>query len=556
MATLMLGIGGLLLGKKIAATAKAKAEFARVQQEHAEAETQHARELQAAAEQRDRIHHREVLIQEIQRARILPHQGGWRKSIESRIVEATQLGGDDNSLRTQAIASLREPDAREVKNLPYPASNLVFDPQGRRLYSCGFEDRVIRVWDSQLDETRTLTLKGDGPFAFRPDGTPWQLAQVDKDGRTLVLHDLALETVLRRFTSPQQDRPFFADFAITPSGSHAAALWQASKPRDGIDPPENAPPTLIAVWKGATGVVVRLIDHPAPAVALALAPDGRMLAVGDTRGNIVVWTLPDGNPYATLSAGDNRIQCLGFGREPRVSCRQKPDTLAWQLAVGDGGGIVTLFDLQNRRIRNIERGSSYDIKSLAFRPDGAVLVSAGRGEARLWDVATGRLVLSVSAGNFLPALALSQDGRRLAVARWGMFGDTTGVRVYDLRGGRGLQSLLRLQTRLERLQFSHDGGLVAALSDDWRVGIWERSSGELRWLFTMPPGLFADNAWMVFDPTARRLAFSGGDRATLWDLETGQLLQTWRLPPGLQDHLAFLGPRHLSLTRRSRNQKG
>jgi hypothetical protein len=162
----MLGIGGVLLGKKIAAAAKAEAEVARVHKEQADAETQHARALQSAAEQRERVRHREVLIQEIQRIRILPHDGGWRKSIEGRIVEAKQLGGDDNSLRTQAIASLRELDAYEIKDLPYPASNLGFDPEGRRLYSCWFKDRVIRVWDSEIDETRTLALKGDGPLAF------------------------------------------------------------------------------------------------------------------------------------------------------------------------------------------------------------------------------------------------------------------------------------------------------------------------------------------------------------------------------------------------------
>src|SRR5262249_7772554 len=152
----------------------------------------------------------------------------------------------------------------------------------------------------------------------------------------------------------------------------------------------------------ATGAVVRAIEHHAPAVSMTLAPDGRMVAVGDTHGDVAVWTLPDGNLYASLSASDNRIEGLAFAREPRVSYRQKPETPAWQLAVGDWGGIVTMLDLQNKRIRNICRGSSDDIKALAFRPDGAVLASAGRGMARLWDVATGRLLLDVPAGNTLP----------------------------------------------------------------------------------------------------------------------------------------------------------
>src|SRR5262249_39473899 len=90
LATLAPGVGGIALGNMIAA---------------------HARVLQAEAEQRERIRHREGLIQEIQRTRILPHEDGWRKRIESRIVDAKDLGGDRGSLQTQAIASLRELDA-------------------------------------------------------------------------------------------------------------------------------------------------------------------------------------------------------------------------------------------------------------------------------------------------------------------------------------------------------------------------------------------------------------------------------------------------------------
>ena len=125
----------------------------------------------------------------------------------------------------------------------------------------------------------------------------------------------------------------------------------------------------------------------------------------------------------------------------------------------------------------------------------------------------------------------------------------TAVQVYDLHEGRGMQSLLGLQTKIERVAFSRDGRLIAALSDDWRVGIWDRTSGQLRYLFDVPAGFFTDNAWMAFDPTARRFAFSGHEHATLWDLETGRLLQTWKLPPGLQDKLAFHGPDQLFLFR-------
>jgi WD40 repeat protein len=417
------------------------------------------------------------------------------------------------------------------------------------MYSSWYKDQAIRIWDRETDQTQTLKIQGDGPFAFRPDGTPWQLTKLAADGRALVLQDLARETPLRQFRSPRQDRPFVSAMAMTPSGSHVAGLFHASEPVLGTDPPENAPPDLIVVWDALSGAVIRAIDLAAPAFELALAPDGRLVAVGDWHGNIALWTLPDGAPYATLSAGDNRIQCLAFGREPRVSFRQKPGTPPWQLASGDGGGTVTLFDLRNKRIRNIGRGSPYDINALVFRPDGAVLVSVGRGFATLWDVATGDPMLRVDAGNTQLSVAFSPDGRRLAVGRSRAFSSTDGVMVFDLREGRSIRSLFGLETLVSRPVFSRDGKLVAALSDDWQAGIWDRQSGRLLHIFLLPPGLFADNAGLTFDPTGGRIAVSAHEHATLWDTETGRLIQSWKLSPGLQDNLAFHGPDQLFLFR-------
>ena len=71
---------------------------------------------------------------------------------------------------------------------------------------------------------------------------------------------------------------------------------------------------------------------------------------------------------------------------------QAAETLPWQLAVGDAGGIVTMLDLHGKRIRNIGRGSREDVKTLDFSPDGTMLASAGRYRAKVWDVATGRLI--------------------------------------------------------------------------------------------------------------------------------------------------------------------
>src|SRR5205823_2073341 len=127
LAVLLLGAGGLVLGKNIAA--------------HAKAESEHFREKQVEAEQRARILQREALVQDIERINLTPHHSGWRKLIDSKVVQGTGLGKDDGRLRGHAIGALRDLDAVPAKDLPYGASALAFDPQGRRLFSCSDQDQ-------------------------------------------------------------------------------------------------------------------------------------------------------------------------------------------------------------------------------------------------------------------------------------------------------------------------------------------------------------------------------------------------------------------------------
>jgi len=212
-------------------------------------------------------------------------------------------------------------------------------------------------------------------FAFRADGTPLLLSGVENDVTTLVLIDLVKESELRRFHSPGKALPLIAALSIASDGSRIAALCRAIPKQAGgeANDAETEPDThgLVAVWDAASGALVRSIDHAMPATDLTLSPDGRYAAVGDAGGNVAVWTVPDGNLHARLPASDNRIACQAFGRDPHVSYREKPDTPRWQLAVGDSGGIVTILDLQTRRIRNICRGSNDDIKALGFSSGGS-----------------------------------------------------------------------------------------------------------------------------------------------------------------------------------------
>jgi WD40 repeat protein len=208
--------------------------------------------------------------------------------------------------------------------------------------------------------------------------------------------------------------------------------------------------------------------------------------------------------------------------------------------------MVTVWDLHTRAQRSFCRGSEYEVFALAFRPDGMILASASRRWVHLWDVATGRLLLGLAAFDRSVALAFSADGTRIAVGGVQGFNEG-GAIVWELEDHRGIQTLRGLLGPVERTSISPDGRVVAALSQDWQLGVWDRSLGRLLHLFDAPQGSYADNAALAFDPASRRLAYASGHEAVLWDIATGKVLKTWRLPEGFQDKLAFRDDQLLSI---------
>ena len=121
------------------------------------------------------------------------------------------------------------------------------------------------------------------------------------------------------------------------------------------------------------------------------------------------------------------------------------------------------------------------------------------------------------------------------------------VDLVDIEHGHGIRTLYGLQGKLESVTASPDSRLVAAVANDWRVGIWDLASGRLRAVIEVPVGYFVDNTAVAFDTEGRRFACSAGHQAWLWDLDKNQLLNQWELPEGLDEGLAFRGADQLLL---------
>jgi serine/threonine-protein kinase len=516
----------------------------------------------AHAQQQEQTQRREVLVERLQRLRLRERTNGWSRVASEIVAQAARIRRDPD-LRDFAAATLEGLDAQVVKQLRnVSASSVAFDAKGERLLlgapeatglrrsggephdaqPSGKGEDVARLYTRRTGQTRFVGVSGPGPVTFTPKGRPLQLAI--RAANRLELHDLT-DSKLRQtflisnFTNrdPVTESLHKLPLAtITPDGTVVAAAVRISEDQG-----------ILTVWDATTGGELRRWDHSSSAIALA--PDGTVVAAGDDMGRITLWSIADGREITTLQCSRNKITALAFQANPRralVHDDPKRWSDPWLLSAGEYGGVVTIWNPMRGVPVAICRGGSHWISSVTFSPD-ATLVAAGTHSAVLiWDVATGQLLLRVyppmygqgDTFQWVSGLAFTPDMSRLAVSSEGMYSPPVAT-VLELQNGRGIRTLRGLSADIAKIHFSPDDRLVAALSHRWEIGIWRVSDGRLLRIIDAPEGFSTDNAALVISPDGRHIAYSAFRDARLWEIETGRQIAAWRLPPGLQDELAF-----------------
>ncbi len=160
------------------------------------------------------------------------------------------------------------------------------------------------------------------------------------------------------------------------------------------------------------------------------------------------------------------------------------------------------------------------VLALAFSPDGKKLVTAGArytlpGQIKIWDVATGRDLVTIRGLKGVRAVAFSPDGTTFAT------GDFNGeIKLRDSTTG-DVRALVKAHTvGVNGVAFSRDGKMLASAGLDRTVKLWTVEG-------LQEQQVFHGHTDMVFSVAffrhGKALVSCGQDQtARIWDLGTGK----------------------------------
>ncbi len=290
---------------------------------------------------------------------------------------------------------------------------------------------------------------------------------------------------------------------------------------------------------GSKWSVTELPGHTGPVTEAAFSPDGQFLATASLTknggGQVQIFSIQTCKPVCQpIGVATEPINCVGFGRSNRLCLAtgiqsNEPGTkgraAVYELAGGDQK-LETHFLSQMR-------GYEGPISHAVFNPDGS-LVAAGcsDGAVRVFDVKNGDVVATLLGhSQQVASLAFNDDGSQLVTAS----GDRT-ARVWDagrwLAGrGRDWQSTATLsghRAALYYAEFSPDGSLVLTCSYDKTARLWDARTGEGLVTF---PGHSSPVYTARFSTDGRLVATVSADKtARVWDV--GQVEPPQRLLAG------------------------
>jgi WD40 repeat protein len=456
----------------------------------------------------------------------------WRQTQEALVKEADAHQDSDQARQAEAAAHERTERLLyfhkiNLSHREWQAWNIA---QAERLLNECRED--LRHWEwrylkrlchadlGTLIEHDTMVVA----LAFSPDGQ-W-LASAGSNWSSTAPGEIKLcraDTGKHCFTLRGHSGPLL-DLAFSPD-SRWLASCSVSVTRE---------PPRVKLWDVPSCAEVPMpADFGVAGNGVAFHPDGKTLASAGSDGAVRLWDIPSGKLRHTLPGPHRRsARKVAFSPNGNLVASVGRDGTAriWDPA---RPGPPIVLAMENAPPEPATETDAYDVRCLAFSPDGRQLAVGGKDRTlRIWEVGSfTKKVAWLGHGSAINSLQFSATGDALASA------DGMGmILIWEVAGSRVTRTLRGHTGGVHGLAFRRDGRLASA-SEDRTVKLWDVTAPQ-EW--RVPQGSAGGAESLAYSPTGKHWA-AGSPRL----LTNGWTVRLWetdadRPPRLLQGHTAWV----------------
>jgi WD40 repeat protein/uncharacterized caspase-like protein/cytochrome c-type biogenesis protein CcmH/NrfG len=485
-------------------------------------------------------------------ARIRSRQGKAKVPIVTPSATSPVATAPKPTAASNQNVSGQRPELAIVTGHSAPMSALAFSQDGAIL-ATGDGGGAIKVWDAQSGEGLRTIVEGES---------------------------LGAEI---RANSPVRDAPTVNSLAFSYDGRLlAGALYRMpDKEKD----PNAKPETEIAIWDVASGSLLgKLSGITIDVQAIAFSPTGKWLASGGLSNVVTLWDVRTGTDVKSFTGQASLINFVMFNNETEVQSGswdrlvdvwnpvsgaplrviQGSPVLGPTGASGSSFSYKTVFNSVTRRFASINAGFSGEHKDLsepaiilregsttralgdfrhayenpnviAFTPSGRILAGgSNNGSVELWNVDSGRKLLTIKEGFSSENIAMSPDSTTIAQ----LTADEKSIKLWDTNNQTTMEELSGHTDDISTLVFSPDSQTLASGSADKTIRLWDLKGGGVKILTGHASAVGA----VAFHPTGKLLAsipandliqgdaddevVLGDTIIKLWDVATGKEVGT------------------------------
>ncbi len=250
----------------------------------------------------------------------------------------------------------------------------------------------------------------------------------------------------------------------------------------------------VRLWN--EGTIADFIPE-APVLSAAVSPDGQLLATGGWDKTVTLWNVETQTAYCTLKGHTGEIHALAFSKDGKLLVSGGADN--WKeyqegvdgttplpegkrVVWSKGDGVFHYFYVDENHIDKtakvweVATGKNIvtlenpsQVREVAFSYDGTRLATASERHVNLWCTKTWKN-MSILDVKKVESLAFSPDGTRLATG--GTWPEQT-IRLWDVETGYLIAEFSGHKSNTESLAFSPDGRLLASGSFDSTILLWD-----------------------------------------------------------------------------------